>query len=304
MFAGLLMAAAVPQAFGAHGLLYAGAYVLIHLGRAAVLLPALRGHPLQRRTLLVAVWFAVSAIPWLVGAFLPAEPRLVVWIVALGIDFTVAYLGWPVPKVGRVALDQLRVVGEHLAERYGQITIVALGELILVSGTTYAGGPFDVPRTVAVAVAFANAVVLWRLYFLPRRGALSRALDKRGPRLAVIAAYTHLTFVAGVVFIAFGDEVAIRAPFGGGGQRWAASLIVVGSVLILAGRIMFRAVNNVWSWGSLLGMVVILALTPALLWLPPVVALAITTLALGVVAFVPGKNDRRPVENSGASFDQ
>ncbi|MET7879619.1 low temperature requirement protein A [Micromonospora profundi] len=50
MFGGLLMAAAVPTAFDEHALVFAVAYVAIHLGRAALLLPALRGHPLQVRT--------------------------------------------------------------------------------------------------------------------------------------------------------------------------------------------------------------------------------------------------------------
>jgi low temperature requirement protein LtrA len=45
MFGGLLMAAAVPEAFGAHAVVFAGAYVAVHIGRGLVLLSALRGHP-------------------------------------------------------------------------------------------------------------------------------------------------------------------------------------------------------------------------------------------------------------------
>ncbi|MET7705861.1 low temperature requirement protein A [Micromonospora sp. NPDC005413] len=63
MFGGLLMAAAVPTAFAEHAMVFALAYVAIHLGRAALLVPALRGHPLQLRTVRVAVWFAISGAP-------------------------------------------------------------------------------------------------------------------------------------------------------------------------------------------------------------------------------------------------
>ncbi|MEH1165290.1 low temperature requirement protein A [Micromonospora sp. CPCC 205539] len=290
MFVGLLMSAAVTQAFGAHGIYFAGGYVLIHLGRAAVLLPALRGHRLQRRTLLVAVWFAVSAVPWLVGAFLPAGPRLVAWIVALSIDFTAAYLGWPVPTLGRVAYEQLRVVGDHLSERYGQISLVSLGELILATGAAYVSGPFDVPRTGLVAVAFVNAVVLWRIYFLPEKQNFGRAIDSRGPRLAVFAAYTQLLFIAGVVCIAVGDEISIGRTAEQEGHGWGAGFFIAGATLVLAGRVAFETANGARPWGTLLAIIVILALTPALLRLPPVVALAATTLVLAVIAFTsPGR---------------
>ena len=56
------------------------------------------------------------------------------------------------------------------------------------------------------------------------------------------------------------------------------------------------------SWGWLLAIVVLLALTPVLLRLPPVVALA-TTLVLGVLGFVPTGKHRGAVEGGGAGFD-
>ncbi|MEU0546691.1 low temperature requirement protein A [Micromonospora sp. NPDC005979] len=304
MLVGLVMAASVTLAFGAHGIFFAGAYVLVHLGRAAILLPALRGHPAQQRTLVIAVWFGVSAVPWLVGAYLPAGPRLALWIVALSIDFAVAYAGWPVPKVRQVPNDQLRVVGEHLAERFSQISIVALGELILVSGTTYANGPFDLPQSAAAVLAFANAVTLWRLYFLPEHRALSDSLEKQRAQIAVSAAYIHLSFVAGIVFIAVGDEITIELSTANAERRWGAGLLVVGAVLILCGRIAFKATSGIWSLGSLLGVAVLLALTPILLQLPPMVALATTTLVLGAVAFVPSTNRLRAARDGGIGLDR
>src|SRR5258706_1152787 len=45
MLGTLLMAVAVPQAFGQRGLVFAGAYVVINIGRGLYFVPGLRGHP-------------------------------------------------------------------------------------------------------------------------------------------------------------------------------------------------------------------------------------------------------------------
>lgn len=137
MLVGLLMVSAIPDAFGEHGFIFAGAYVLVHFLRGAVLLTLLRGHPLQQRSLLIMIWFAISAVPWLVGAFRPEDERVVLWLVALAIDYGIAWLGWPTPGLGRVPDESLRNVGEHLSERYQQVFIIALGEVILVNGLAF-----------------------------------------------------------------------------------------------------------------------------------------------------------------------
>jgi low temperature requirement protein LtrA len=79
MFGSLLMAVALPRAFGSGGLAFAAAYFAIHIGRGLVLVPALRGHEAQRRAAGVLLWFAVSAVPWIVGAVLQGSPRWALW---------------------------------------------------------------------------------------------------------------------------------------------------------------------------------------------------------------------------------
>jgi low temperature requirement protein LtrA len=54
--------------------------------------------------------------------------------------------------------------GGHLAERYELFIILALGESILVTGTTYGGLPRS-GAVVAAFVAFIGSVALWWLYF-------------------------------------------------------------------------------------------------------------------------------------------
>ncbi|WP_192579624.1 low temperature requirement protein A [Micromonospora sp. AMSO31t] len=79
LLGGLLMSLAVSSAFeGANGIAFAGAYVGLHLWRGLILITALRGHALQRRPMRVLIWFCLTGVLWLVGAFLPSPIRLVV----------------------------------------------------------------------------------------------------------------------------------------------------------------------------------------------------------------------------------
>jgi hypothetical protein len=57
MFGTFVMAVALPDAFGRRGLVFAGVYVAIHIGRRLFLVRALRGHELQRRTARILFWF-------------------------------------------------------------------------------------------------------------------------------------------------------------------------------------------------------------------------------------------------------
>lgn len=77
MLGGLLMSVASVRAYeDPEGIVFAGSYVGPHLLRGVVLVTALRGHELRRRPLRVLIWFGLSGVLWLTGAFLPASARL------------------------------------------------------------------------------------------------------------------------------------------------------------------------------------------------------------------------------------
>lgn len=283
MFVGLLSAAAIPDAYGPAGLVFAGAYVAVHLGRAALLLPALRGHPIQRRSLLVAVWFGISGIFWLLGGVLTGSARLALWLVAIVIDYFVPTQGWPVPWLGRLPPALLRVVGEHLSERYRQIFIVALGEVILVSGLTYAREGLGLARTLALAVVLGKAGLLLWLYFVPVSGRLGGAIERNQPRGGVYAAYGHGIMVAGVVLTAVGAELVIMHPFGGAGVSWSV-VIIGGAVLFLAGRILLALlVYGHAAWRGFGALVLLLVSAPGVVRLPPLLVGVVVDVVLLVV---------------------
>ncbi|MFD6565638.1 low temperature requirement protein A [Micromonospora profundi] len=254
MFGGLLMAAAVPTAFDEHALVFAVAYVAIHLGRAALLLPALRGHPAQVRTARVAIWFAVSGVLWIVGAVL-APVRELLWSLALVMEYGLARLGWPTPRLGRSSWPDLQVNGGHLSERYQQIFIIALGELILMAGVTYSDAGFDHERTMAFVLAFLTAVALARLYLVPAGGRVGAAIEAAGPpgsKLALLAGYLHLVMIAGVLGTSVAMEMTIADP----AVRDHGHLVVgvVGPALFLVGRILLSMlVDSDLPWARLIG---------------------------------------------------
>jgi low temperature requirement protein LtrA len=68
MVGSLVMAAALPEAFGDTGLIFAGTYVAIQIGRGLVLVVTFRGHELQRIGMRGLFWYGLSALPWIAGA--------------------------------------------------------------------------------------------------------------------------------------------------------------------------------------------------------------------------------------------
>jgi low temperature requirement protein LtrA len=299
MLGSLLLAATVPEAFGQQGALFAGADVAINVGRSVFLVLLLRGHEAQRLWARHLAWFGVSAVPWIAGAVTHHSARTALWAAAVAVDYTAAGLRWPTPGLGRGTVSDLSPAGEHLAERYRQFFIIALGELILVPGLAFSGGGFHADRTMALVVSFATTVLLWRIYIY-RAGelfgaAVATASDPVGVVLSAV--YSHLVMVAGIVLTAVGDELVIAHPFQQPHPVWIA-VIFGGPGLFLAGRAIFehavfaRVSRNRW-----IGLLVLAALTPVMLHSPPlIVAIAATAVLTGIAAWDAVRARRHPPE--------
>jgi low temperature requirement protein LtrA len=102
MLASLLMAAALPGAFGAHGALFAVSYVALQVGRNAAAASLLgRGLPLRDVFERLVGWSAASGVLWLAGAALPGDRRLLLWIPAVVLDLCAPVAGYWLPRRGR-----------------------------------------------------------------------------------------------------------------------------------------------------------------------------------------------------------
>ncbi|SCG73500.1 low temperature requirement protein A [Micromonospora inositola] len=285
----LLMSVALPEATGGRAGLFAGAYVAIHVGRTVVTAVALRGHPLRRRTLRILAWFGTTGILWLVGAGWPAA-RVPVWVAALVLDYTAPRMGWRTPGLGRARPGELRLRGGHLTERFQQVFIIALGELIITAGVAYSATGLAAAQSVAFLLAFATAVLIGLLYVTPAGRNLGTAFDERDPsRFGTVTAYLHLVLIAGVVATSVATDLVITHPTERGTGAVVA-LTVAGPALFLAGRVALSAVIfRRLSWPQLLGLPTLLLTALAGTALPLLGSAAATVVVLLVVALL----DRR-----------
>lgn len=272
MGAMLVVALAVPGAFGTHGVLFGGAYLLVRV--LHVLLYAIVGR--DDPDLLGAVLrFAPTAICGasllVLAGFLDGEARFAVWLVALAID----YAGPVVFGAGR----GWRIAPEHFAERHALIVLIALGESVIAIGL---GAGLDLTAGVIVAAVLGVVVIaaLWWLYFdvaaILARRQLMETSGAEQARLARDAySYFHLPMVAGIVLFAFGLKTTL-AHVGGRLDTVAATGLSGGAALYLLGQICFlaRATGRVFRRRTV-GAVVLLALIPAAVAIPSLAALAL-----------------------------
>ena len=287
MLASLIMSAALPAAFGGRGLVFAGAYVVIQVGRTTFAVLALRVDARLRRNFQrILVWQVAAGICWLAGGLGHDGVRVACWVAALLVEYAAPAAGFFTPGLGRSVTTDWTITGEHLAERCQLFLIIALGESILVTGATFAGLPAGL-ATVAFVVAFLGSVALWWVYFARHAGDASKAIaGSADPGRLGRSAYTyfHLPMVAGIIVAAVGDELSIAHPAGPAGTA-TATAILAGPALFLAGHALFkRAVFEMISVLRLAAVGLLVALIPVGHRLPALLLAALATLVVATVA--------------------
>ena len=283
MAALLVVALAVPGAFGDSAVLFGAAYLLVRLLHLVLSAVVGRDDPDRRGALLrYAPTAILGSLLLVLAGFLHGDGRLALWVVALAID----YLGPAVVGMGR----GWRVAPKHFAERYGLIILIALGESIIAIGV---GAGFELTTGVVVAAALAVVVVsaLWWLYFdvaaILARGRLAETTGLDRARLARDAYhYLHLPMVAGIVLFALGLKTTI-GHFGEELDTVPAVALCGGAALYLLAHIgfLFRTTGRVFRRRTI-GAALLLALIPAALVVPALAALAlVSAVCAAVVAY-------------------
>ena len=211
------MAVAIPQAFGAHGLLFAGAYVAIQVGRHTFLtfVAAEPGTIERERAARILTWFLVAGVLWIAGGFAEDEVRWALWLAALAVDYAAPLVLYWVPGRRRLPSSTWEVETAHFAERFQLFVIIALGETIVLTGSTTAELDLDTARIVAFGLAFLGTAALWWLYFDYVARIAERRLELAADRTRLARdafTYLHAAIVAGVVLSAVGDELVIAHP--------------------------------------------------------------------------------------------
>ena len=267
MASSLLMAVAIPEAFGRLAPLFACSYVLLQVVRNAFNVYATpRDNPFYIIFRRILAWSLVSGVLWLAGGFAPSGARTWLWIAALAVDYVAPSVGYWTPRLGRSGTTEWEIEAAHFAERFQLFIIIALGESIVVTGATASSLVLDFANGTALMVAFGTSAALWWLYFdevgWRAQRFLSRSHDSG--RLARDAyTYLHIPIVAGIIVVAVGDELVIAHP-GASPSGVELAVILGGPALYLVGHTLFRLrmIHNV-SRKRVVAMVAILALALA-----------------------------------------
>jgi low temperature requirement protein LtrA len=273
LIAMFLAALAVPRVFGDDGVLFGAAFLVVVAMHLALYALAGRGN----RELLVAVrrlapWTLVGATLILIAGFADGA-RTWLWIAALACTYVGAGMsgstGW-------------RVFPSHLAERYGLVLIIALGEAFVAIGIGVS--KIGLGEVAAAILGLLVATSFWLAYFdfFSIRGERMLA-DLRGPDRVALArdvyAYAHLPMIVGIVLFAFAMKTIV-GHVGDELDSVAAFALCGGSALYLLtySAIRIRIERRVTaSRGRFVAALVLLLVLPLATVVPALAALALVT---------------------------
>jgi len=288
---GLVLSAAIPQAFHSRGLVFASAYVLMQVGRTAFVVWAVRREnskmvgSFQR----ILVWFALAGVLWIAGGLAEGGARWRLWVLALALEFISPWVGFWVPRLGRSATRDWSVEGGHMAERCGLFVMIALGESVLVTGATFAGLEWTYAMIAAFLSSLLGSIAMWWLYFATTADAGGERMShSRNPgRLARLAyTYIHILLVAGIVVSAVGDEFTLAHPLGPTDAKTAIA-VLGGTAIYLAGNLLFKwTIAGMISYSHLTSIAALGALVFAADYLTPLILMTTTSLVLVLLVIV------------------
>jgi low temperature requirement protein LtrA len=229
----LVIALAVPDAYGGDGLVFG-------LGYLAVVL--LHGSMYVKGTSASEVAAILRIVPFnllaaglvLVGGGLGGDSQWITWLLA-------ATLLWVTPWLTTV--EGFVVSPAHFVERHGLVVIVALGESIVVIGAGAVGLELDAGLILVALLSLALSASLWWTYFSDEEAVEPVMLAASPERRAQLAlwgfGYWHYGLILGVVAVAAGLKKAIGDPYDPL-DGWIALELAAGTALFIACDVGFR----------------------------------------------------------------
>lgn len=248
MLAGLVLSASIPEAFAEKGLLFACAYVCMQVGRSLFTVYALKTvSPAKHRNFKrITVWLAVAGIFWIAGGCVEGEMRLVLWLLAIIIEYSGPAAGFRVPGLGRSTASDWDVSGAHLAERCALFIIICLGEAILEAGEVFSELP-PTPGVLTVLVTvFIGTVSMWWIYFRfghERAAHRIEHADVPGSLARQAFTYAHIPILAGIIVDVVGNRLAFEHASDAADLEIAAG-VIGGPFLFLIGNLWFKTATT------------------------------------------------------------
>jgi low temperature requirement protein LtrA len=241
----LVMSAAIPEAFDGRGIPFAFAYVGLQVVRSGFMVWAFTGADdrMRRNYAQLLAWSCIAGVIWIVGAFVPSDVRLWLWLAALAVDLAAPVHGFWLPGLGSTPMEGWTLAGGHLAERCQLVLMIALGESVLRVGLTFSSEAGSPSVDAAFIVGFLICAGLWAMYFLRYAERGAEAISSTVAAAASVGrtgyAYAHAMMVAGVILVAVAIHLTIDNP---DQSATAASALTMlgGPALFLAGLALFK----------------------------------------------------------------
>ena len=230
-----------------------------------------------QRTLLAGMF-------WVLGAALPLEWRLGLWLIAVLIDYAAPLAHYRIPGIGAAPMHQWDTDAEHLAERNRLVFIIALGEsILLMGGSIVSHGQLTPGLALSLIVGFASLFVLWWNYFA-LAGPDTRGGDSSTGALRSAYAYAHAFMVLGAILVAVSIELRLSH------DHLTPAIVVVtaaGPLVYLAGNLLFlRSRFGRLARSRFIAAAVLVGIMIAAMLLidhVPVIALSVAVLAVTAV---------------------
>ena len=230
----LLIALAIPTAFGNGGIAFGVGYLVVTLVHTGLFLQS------SRQSIVSAVkrlgpFNLITAALLLLAGFTSGGARVLLFALGFVLHWVTPFL---IPQSG------FAIRAGHFVERHGLILLIALGESVVAVGIGL--GPIDLPvgRIAAALLGLALTAALWWLYFSGDEERAEAALDAaRAERkfwLALNAfGYAFVPILGGIVLVAAGLKLAV-VRYNEPSTASAAVFLAAGVAIYLAGLALFR----------------------------------------------------------------
>ena len=240
----LVLALAIPRAFGDAGPAFGLAYVAI-VSVHTILFTRTSDETVARAIAQIAPFNAVTGGLVLAGGIAGGTAQYVLWAVAFLAEWTSGLLG---------GSEGFEVRPAHFVERHGLVVIVALGESVVAIGIGAAGLKLDAALAGVAVLGLLLTACLWWAYFGGDDEAAERALaaaplmDRARMSLRAFGIW-HIPILLGIVAVAAGLKKATGHPFDDlhGPQALA---LAAGTAAFLVGDVMFRRTLSIGPSGA------------------------------------------------------
>jgi low temperature requirement protein LtrA len=232
----LIVALAIPDAFGDSGVAFGIGYLVVTVVHTGLFLRSSEGSTV-RAMFRLGPYNLITAALLLVAGFTGDAVQWSLWIAAF-------VLHWASPLVTPVG--GFRVRAKHFVERHGLIVLIALGESVVAVGIGVQGHKINSGLVVTAVLGLALAAALWWLYFDGEDERAARALDEapdeRNSWLALFAfGYAFLPVLGGIIVLAAGMHEAVLR-YDEPASAATAWFLAAGVATYVAGLVLFRAV--------------------------------------------------------------